>query len=263
MALNALLEAFAMFDLNGKHAFITGGASGIGWAIAQRLQLAGAMITLCDLQAPTASLPHSEFLQTDVSNAESMQISLVQAASRQPIDVLINNAGINGEDGVDIIDSDLELTKRLFEVNTLGVYHGLKYGPEHMPSGSSIINTASLGASVVFPGSGPYSASKASVLSFTQMSAAELAPRKIRVNAVAPSFIRTPMAAEDIELFDRIGHYATLAGRIAEPEEVAAVYHFLASDDAAYINGQVINVDGGMSLGFTQAELALIAGGDT
>ena len=128
-----------------------------------------------------------------------------------------------------------------------------------MRDGGNIINTASLGATVVFPGSGPYSASKASVLSLTQMSASELAPRNIRVNAVAPSFIRTPMAAEDIDLFERIGKYATLTGRIAEPEEVAAVYHFLASDDASYVNGQVINVDGGLSLGFTQAELELIA----
>ncbi len=149
----------------------------------------------------------------------------------------------------------------MFNVNTLGVYYGLKYGPRHMRDGGSIINTASLGATVVFPGSGPYSASKASVLSFTQMSAVELASRNIRVNAVAPSFIRTPMAANDIELFERIGAYATVTGRIAEPDEVAAVYHFLASDDASYINGQIINVDGGMSLGFTQAELGLLSGG--
>ena len=129
-----------------------------------------------------------------------------------------------------------------------------------MNDGGSIINTASLAASFVFPGSGPYSASKAAVANLTRMSAAELAQRKIRVNAVAPSFIRTPMAEQDIAIFERIGKLATHTLRIAEPEEVAAVFHFLASDDASYINGQVINVDGGMAVGFTQAMVEMITG---
>ena len=248
-----------MFDLTGKHAFITGGARGIGLAIAKRMSGAGATITVCDLIEPAEPESAHHFRQADVSDAESLQAALSAAHLHAPIDILINNAGINGEDGINLEDSDIELTKRLFDINTLGVYNGLKYGPQYMRDGGNIINTASLGATVVFPGYGPYSASKASVLSLTQMSASELAPRNIRVNAVAPSFIRTPMAAEDIDLFERIGKYATLTGRIAEPEEVAAVYHFLASDDASYVNGQVINVDGGLSLGFTQAELELIA----
>jgi 3alpha(or 20beta)-hydroxysteroid dehydrogenase len=91
------------------------------------------------------------------------------------------------------------------------------------------------------------------------MAAAELARRQIRVNAVAPSFIRTPLAMDDIELFERIGRRATNALRIAEPEEVAAVFHFLASDDASYINGQVIDVDGGMAIGLTEAMVELIS----
>jgi 3alpha(or 20beta)-hydroxysteroid dehydrogenase len=128
-----------------------------------------------------------------------------------------------------------------------------------MNDGGSIINTASLAASYVFPGSGPYSASKAAVANLTTMSATELATRRIRVNAVAPSFIRTPLAMDDIELFEKIGERATNALRIAEPEEVAAVFHFLASDDAGYINGQVINVDGGMSIGLTEAMVELIS----
>ena len=144
------------------------------------------------------------------------------------------------------------------EVNTLGVYFGLKYGPRVMNDGGAIINTASLAASYVFPGSGAYSASKAAVANYTTMAAAELAQRKIRVNAVAPSFIRTPLAMDDIALFEKIGERATNALRIAEPEEVAAVFHFLASDDASYITGQVINVDGGMANGLTEAMVDLI-----
>lgn len=247
-----------MFDLSGKHAFITGGASGIGFAIAQRLLLAGARITICDLREPADPLSETTFAQADVSDPESLKSALSQAYQDTPIHILVNNAGINGDDGISIEASDPELTRRLFEVNPMGVYHGLKFGPRYMHDGGSIINTASLGATLVFPGSGPYSASKASVLSLTQMSAVELAPRLIRVNAVAPSFIRTPMAADDMPLFEQIGKHATTIGRVAEPAEVAAVYHFLASDDAAYINGQILNVDGGMSLGFTHSQLELM-----
>lgn len=248
-----------MFDLTRKHAFITGGASGIGLAIAKRMRGAGATITVCDLQESADPDSAHHFLRADVSDVNSFQAALSAAHRQAPIDVLINNAGINGEDGVSLEDSNIELTRRLFDINTLGVYNGLKYGPQYMRDGGNIINTASLGATVVFPGSGPYSASKASVISLTQMSASELASRNIRVNAVAPAFVRTPMAAEDIDLFERIGKHATFTGRIAEPEEVAAVYHFLASEDASYVNGQIINVDGGLSLGFTQAQLEIIA----
>lgn len=247
-----------MFDLAGKHAFITGGASGIGLAITQRFLAAGALVTICDLHPPSTEI-EAGFFEADVSNPDSLSAALTQASDDQPIDILVNNAGINGEDGVSIEASDIGLTKRVFEINALGVYYGLKFGPAHMSDGGSIINTASLGATLVFPGSGPYSAAKASVLSMTQMSAAELADRNIRVNAVAPSFIRTPMAEADMALFEKIGQVATAVGRVAEPEEVAAVFHFLASDDSSYVNGQVINVDGGMSVGFTQAELELIA----
>jgi NAD(P)-dependent dehydrogenase (short-subunit alcohol dehydrogenase family) len=250
------------FDLSDKVAFITGAASGIGLCVAQRFRQAGATVVIADMQdgAAIAAEMQAHFLRLDVSDGSAVQACLEQAAGLAGnIDILVNNAGINGVDGVSIEDSDADLTRRLLEVNTLGVYHGLKYGPRHMNDSGSIINTASLAASYVFPGSGPYSASKAAVANLTTMAAAELAQRRIRVNAVAPSFIRTPLAMENIELFEKIGERATNALRIAEPAEVAAVFHFLASDDAAYINGQVINVDGGMSLGLTEAMVELIS----
>lgn len=249
------------FDLRGKIAFITGGASGIGLAVAQRFCSAGARVVIADMQDGSAVALEmgASYRLLDVSDGDAVRQALADtAAELGRIDVLINNAGINGADGVYLEECDDVLTRKLFEVNTLGVYHGLKYGPKHMNDGGSIINTASLAASYVFPGSGPYSASKAAVANLTTMAAAELARRQIRVNAVAPSFIRTPLAMDDIELFEKIGERATNALRIAEPEEVAAVFHFLASDDAAYINGQVINVDGGMSVGLTEKMVELI-----
>jgi NAD(P)-dependent dehydrogenase (short-subunit alcohol dehydrogenase family) len=252
------------FSLQGKNTFITGGASGIGLEVAKRFRQAGANVVIADLQDGTniAEEIGAHYLPLDVGNSEEVQEALGQAVELiGKLDVLINNAGINGKDGVSIEDSDEALTKKLLEINTLGVYHGLKHGPKHMNDGGSIINTASLAASFVFPGSGPYSASKAAVANLTTMAAAELARRQIRVNAVAPSFIRTPLAMDDIALFEKIGQRATNALRIAEPEEVAAVFHFLASDDASYINGQVIDVDGGMAIGLTEAMVEMITQG--
>ena len=251
-----------MFSLNNKVALITGGASGIGLATAKRFKAAGATVAIADLQDASAIAGEHGFtyIAIDVSDGDSVQAALadtVEALGK--IDILVNNAGHGGEDGVTIEDSEDTLVRRVFEINTMGVYFGLKYGPRYMNDGGAIINTASLAASYMFPGSGPYSASKAAVVNYTQMSALELAPRKIRVNAVAPAFVRTPMAEKDMERFERMGETATAAGRVAEPEEMSAVFHFLASSDAAYVNGQVINVDGGMSLGFTSEQLAMIS----
>jgi NAD(P)-dependent dehydrogenase (short-subunit alcohol dehydrogenase family) len=251
-----------MFSLANKVALVTGGASGIGLEIAKRFAAAGAAVAIADLQDGSQVAQQYDFLfvPMDVADGASVQAGLeAVVGGLGKLDILINNAGIGGEDGVTIEDSDDAMTRKLFEINTLGVNNGLKYGPRYMNDSGAIVNTASLGATLMFPGSGPYSASKAAVISLTKMSALELAPRKIRVNAVAPSFIRTPMAAKDIELFESMGRKSTAAGRIAEPEEVAAVFHFLAADDAAYVNGHVIDVDGGMSLGFTNEQLEWMA----
>ncbi len=250
------------FSLDGKRALITGGASGIGLEIARRFGQAGAEVVIADLSDGTAVADElgGDYVKLDVSDSQAVRDVLDRVAEKGKIDILVNNAGINGVDGVSIEDSDEALTRKLFEVNTFGVYHGLKHGPARMNDGGCILNTISLAASYVFPDSGPYSASKAALVSYTEMAAMELAERRIRVNGVAPSFIRTPLAMNDIELFERIGKYATASLRIAEPEEVAAVYHFLASDDAGYVNGQVINVDGGMGNGMTRALVGLVAG---
>ncbi len=250
------------FCLENKYALITGGASGIGLATAKRFISAGARVIIadkCDGSAMAAAVG-AEFVRLDVADSAAVRDLFDQlVANGQWLDILINNAGLSGEDNVSLVDSDEALTQQLFAVNAMGVYYGLKFGPRAVRDGGSIINTASLAASYVYPDSGPYSASKAAVVNFTTMAAAELADRQIRVNAVAPSFVRTPMTDSEMAIFEKFGKKATHALRIAEPEEVSAVFHFLASDDASYINGQVINVDGGMGLGFTRAMATLVA----
>jgi len=250
-----------MFSLVNKTALVTGAGSGIGEAISRRLAKAGALVIIADLK-PSQAIADSingHYLEVDVSDPQSVKALFDKAKDLVgPLDIVINNAGINGQDGVTFEESDNDLTRKIFEINTFGVIYGLKYGPAAMRDGGSIINTASLGGSFMFPGSGPYSASKAAVINASQMAAMELSARKIRVNAVAPSFINTPMAQDDRPLFDKIAKITTCAERIAEPEDVAAVYHFLASDDSCYVNAQVINVDAGMSVGLTNNELTLI-----
>ena len=137
------------FSLEGKNTFITGGASGIGREIARRFRAAGAEVVIADLQdgSELAAEIGSHYLPLDVSDSAQVNDVLGTAVDRiGTLHVLINNAGINGADGISIEDSDEALTRKLLEVNTLGVYHGLKHGPAHMCDGGSIINTASLAA---------------------------------------------------------------------------------------------------------------------
>ena len=167
------------FDLSGKRAFITGGASGIGLAVARRFTEAGARVVIADMQDGHAVATElgGTFVHLDVSDSAAVLAALAQNCEQEgKLDILINNAGINGADGVTIEDSDEALTRKLLEINTLGVYHGLKHGPAHIRDGGAIVNTASLGATLMFPGSGPYSASKAAVINLTHHVGAGIDP---------------------------------------------------------------------------------------
>ena len=135
-----------MFSLNGKVALITGGASGIGLATAKRFQAAGATVAIADLQdASEIATQHGfTYVPIDVNDGDSVQAALAQTvAALGKIDLLVNNAGHGGEDGVSIQDSDDALVRRVFEINTMRVYFGLKYGPQYMNDGGAIVNTAS------------------------------------------------------------------------------------------------------------------------
>ncbi|MDA7585880.1 SDR family oxidoreductase [Luminiphilus sp.] len=242
-----------MFSLSGKIALVTGGCSGIGLAIVARFMAAGAQVIAADLTTtPAFNKIGASFVALDVTDEDRLtQVFEEVEANFGKLDILVNNAGIGLEEGP-LIEADIDAFQKTLAVNLNGVLFGLKYGPRHMNDGGSIVNTASLAATMTMPEYTGYSVSKAGVVKLSQQAAVELSDRNIRVNAVCPGTTTTPMEPADSEE-SRLCQYLTAAGRPGTPEEQAAVFHFLASDDASYVNAQAISVDGGWVHGLNNA----------
>ncbi|MBL4712659.1 MAG: SDR family oxidoreductase [Gammaproteobacteria bacterium] len=239
------------FSLKNKVAVVTGGGSGIGLATVERFIAAGATVVMADLNDSNelANKVGATFIHVDVSKEQSVKDLLAQTQKTQGnIDILVNNAGICPP-FKELKDTNIEDYEFAFKVNTLGVAFGLKYAPIYMNNGGSIINTASLSGKLGVFGLGAYSTSKFSVLSLTQTAAVELGERHIRVNAICPSSVDTPMAAENDQSQLEMEKIMIPLGRICQPEEAAALIHFLAADDCNFVNGQAINLCGGMTAG--------------
>ena len=244
-----------MFDLSGKIAYVTGGASGIGRAVAQRLSAAGAELFILDVDsaggADTAEAVGGTFLQVDVADADSVQRGMAEIASRAGrIDVAVNNAGI-ALPLAPITDVTPEHLEAHLRVNTLGVLNGIRFASAHMPDGASIINTASVLGLLGTPGYASYAVSKFGVVGLTKVAAIELGPRGIRVNCVAPTTVNTPMLETFPSAKQEAAAYsqASALGRVIEAEHVAALVHFLAADDCPVISGQAIAIDAGITAG--------------
>ena len=247
-----------MFSLRGKAAFVTGGAAGIGLAIARRFARAGANVIIADVADGTNAATEigGSYLKLDVADDSAVRKTLEAAVEMTgKLHVLVNNAGITAnENWYAIKDGTTANLERIFSVNTYGVFHGLKHGPAFMHDGGSIINTSSLASTMGLPGNSQYSGTKAAVDQISRIAALELGPRRIRVNAVCPSFVRTDMGGGDLGA--AMAKRVTALGRIGEADELAALYHFLAADDSAYITGQVFNFDGGWSAGISEQLMA-------
>jgi NAD(P)-dependent dehydrogenase (short-subunit alcohol dehydrogenase family) len=241
------------FSLAGKAALVTGGSSGIGRAIAIRFREAGAHVLVLDR---TPSADGFDLVQGDVSQEAEIAAAFDEAARRYgKLDIAVNNAGIQPL-GVGFESLTGDLLARTFAVNVNGVAFGIKQAGRVLASGGRVINTASFVGTIATPGGTAYSASKAAVIHLTRLGAIELAARRITVNAISPGTIRTPAVTQipdnpEIPFIER----RTPLGRLGEPEEVAALAHFLASDEASYITGQNIGIDGGLTAGWTEYDL--------
>ncbi|MBN8707756.1 MAG: hypothetical protein BGO12_03065 [Verrucomicrobia bacterium 61-8] len=243
-----------MFSLAGKVAAVTGASSGIGLAIAQRFLEAGAIVHGLDL-SPREELPFP-CATVDVSREDEVANALDGiAALHGRLDIVVNNAGIQPL-GVSFSEITDQLLRRTFAVNVNGVVFGTKHAARLMSTGGRIINTGSFVGLLGVPGGTAYAASKATVIHLTRLAAMELAPRGITVNCVCPGTIRTPAVTEipdnpEIAFVEK----RTPLGRLGEPAEVAAAFHFLASDEASYITGAIIPVDGGIAAGWEKYDL--------
>jgi NAD(P)-dependent dehydrogenase (short-subunit alcohol dehydrogenase family) len=232
---------------------VTGGASGIGLATVRRLHAAGARVVVADISdgRDVAEELDGVFVRTDVAD-EGQVADLMHAATARfgSVDILVNNAGIGLGDGM-ISDQAYDDYRRQFDVNVMGVVYGIKHVADHMPDGGAIVNTASMAGVLGLPGGASYAASKWSVIGITKTAALELAPRAIRVNAICPSSVSTPMTAnvEEVIVGRAVVDVLQPVNRMATAAEIAAGIHFLVADDCGLITGHALHVDGGLVAG--------------
>jgi NAD(P)-dependent dehydrogenase (short-subunit alcohol dehydrogenase family) len=244
--------------LDGKTAVVTGGCSGIGLATARRFAEEGAKIVIADVDdargPDVAEEVGGTYVHTDVTSKEQVDALFAAAMSTYgSVDVAFNNAGISPPEDDSILDTDLEVWKRVQEVNLTSVYLCCKAALPYMlqQKNGSIINTASFVAVMGAATSQiSYSASKGGVLSMTRELGVQFAREGVRVNALCPGPVNTPLlrdlfASDPERAARRLVHVPM--GRFGEPEEMANAVLFLASDESSFITASTFLVDGGIS----------------
>ena len=255
-----------MGRLDGKVAVITGAAGGIGREAAILFSEEGASVCVADVdpengEATAAECREAFFQKVDVADPGSVQAMYAAAAERYGgVDVLYNNAGIMPADDASVLETEVDAWQRVQDVNTKGVFLCCKHGIPHLLErrGGSVINVASF---VALAGAATsqisYTASKGAVLSLSRELAVEFARRGVRVNALCPGPVETPLL---MRLFDetpgalerRFVHLPM--GRLAQAKEIAYGALFLASDESSYVNGATFLVDGGLTAAYVTPE---------
>ncbi len=242
----------------GRVAFVTGGASGLGRAAAERFAREGARVLVADIErggaeALAATLPDATAVEVDTSDAEAVDRAFeVALETYGHIDVLFNNAGIVGPQ-MPLHETTDQAWREVMAVNSDGAFHVLRRGIKAMLAGrgGAIVNTSSSTGLAGKPNMAPYSFSKAGLVGLTRAAAIEYAERGIRVNAVAPTAVMTELVAghiaraPDPDAMRRLLESQTPIPGMPTPEDVAAVVAFLASDDARWITGHTLPIDGG------------------
>jgi NAD(P)-dependent dehydrogenase (short-subunit alcohol dehydrogenase family) len=258
--------------LAGKVAFVTGGRGGIGRAICARFAAEGASVYAGDLRAggslPGVALPDGAFIKLDVTQEDDARNAMAQIAEHEGrLDILVNAAGIEIEKTIE--DTSLEEWNRIFAVNATGTFLISKYALPLLrkSDGASIINFGSYDGFIADPGLAAYCATKGAVHALTRAMACDHGPEGIRVNAICPGYIDTPMLQSffegegsggdggDIESLRKAVRDVHPIRKFGTPQDVANLVTWLASDEARYASGQLWVLDGGLTAQVQQMKL--------
>jgi len=247
-----------MNGLNNKTALVTGGASGLGKAIAERLTAEGAVVVIADLSEDNgtalAKTLNGFFIKANVTDPAAVEAAIAFAVEKTgKLDIFVNNAGIDGVQAP-THETSLENWNKVIDINLNGAFYSLKYALAQFikqNNGGVIVNMASTAGLAGFPNIPAYSAAKGALVNLTRATAVEYGPHFIRVNAVAPTTVLTPLvqhfidSAEDPAAMKKLMETMNPIPGMPLTGDIAAAVAFLASDDARFISGVTLAVDGG------------------